>query len=91
MLLRPLPVLGGVSDAEIHMLQLARGPLAKTQLCWSWLSEFINRESNEGSTGNCGQALFSRVNQFLSDGMLNYNDARKIMFIRKFQKGLIFQ
>ena len=31
---RPLPVLGGVSDAEIKFLQMARGPSAKTQLCW---------------------------------------------------------
>jgi predicted membrane chloride channel (bestrophin family) len=78
---RPLPVLGGVSDAEIHMLQMARGPLAKTQLCWSWLSEFMNRASIEGSLGPCGQALISRTNQFLSDGMMAYSDARKVMFI----------
>lgn len=32
---RPLPVIGGVSDAEILFLQMARGPYAKTQLCWN--------------------------------------------------------
>ena len=73
---RPLPVLGGGSDAEIQMLQIARGPLAKTQLCFGWLSEFSVREYDEGAHG----ALLSRCMQFLSDGMLSYNDSRKIMF-----------
>ena len=73
---RPLPVLGGVSDAEIQMLQMARGPLAKTQLCWSWLSEFAVREHSDEAHG----ALLSRSMQFLSDGMMGYNDCRKIMF-----------
>jgi len=73
---RPLPVLGGVSDAEIQMLQMARGPLAKTQLCFGWLSEFAIREYDETSHG----ALLSRCMQFLSDGMSAYNDCRKIMF-----------
>ena len=73
---RPLPVIGGVSDAEIQMLQMARGPLAKTQLCWSWLSEFAVREHSDEAHG----ALLSRSMQFLSDGMIGYNDCRKIMF-----------
>ena len=73
---RPLPVLGGVSDGEIQQLQIARGPLAKTQLCFGWLSEFANREYEETGHG----ALLSRCMQFLSDGMLSYNDCRKIMF-----------
>jgi len=73
---RPLPVLGGVSDAEIQMLQMARGPMAKTQLCWSWLSELAVREHPEEAHG----ALLSRAMQFLSDGMTAYNDCRKIMF-----------
>lgn len=73
---RPLPVLGGVSDAEIQMLQMARGPLAKTQLCFGWISEFAIRELEEGSH----PALLSRCMQFLSDGMMAYNDSRKIMF-----------
>jgi predicted membrane chloride channel (bestrophin family) len=78
---RPLPVLGGVSDNEIRFLQMARGPYAKTQLCWSWLSEFIVRENIAGSLGEVGQPIVSRVIQFLGDGMLGYNHARKIMFI----------
>mmetsp|Transcript_6996 Transcript_6996/g.17108 ORF Transcript_6996/g.17108 Transcript_6996/m.17108 type:complete len:670 (+) Transcript_6996:113-2122(+) len=73
---RPLPVLGGVSDAEIQMLQMARGPLAKTQLCFGWLSEFALREIGQEAHG----ALLSRCMQFLSDGMSGYNDCRKIMF-----------
>ena len=78
---RPLPVIGGVSDAEIHFLQMARGPYAKTQLCWNWLSEFIIREHLAGSLGKVGPPIVSRVIQFLGDGMIYYNHARKIMFI----------
>jgi len=78
---RPLSVIGGVSDAEIRFLQTARGPYAKTQLCWQWLSEFIIREHLAGSTGKVGAPIISRVAQFLSDGMLGYNHARKIMYI----------
>jgi predicted membrane chloride channel (bestrophin family) len=78
---RPLAVLGGVSAAEIRFLQMARGPYAKTQLCWSWLSEFITREHLAGSTGNVGPPIISRIIQFLGDGMIYYNHARKITFI----------
>jgi len=78
---RPLPVLGGVSDSEIYFLQMARGPNAKVQLCWQWLSEFIIREHLTGSLGEVGSPIISRVMQFLGDGMLHYNQARKVMFI----------
>jgi len=77
----PLPVIGGVSDAEIRFLQMARGPSAKTQLCFSWLSEFIVREHLAGSLGKVGPPIISRIFQFLGDGMIYYNHARKIMFI----------
>lgn len=40
---RPFRVIGGVSDAEVEMLQAARGPLAKVALCTMWLQEFITR------------------------------------------------
>jgi predicted membrane chloride channel (bestrophin family) len=78
---KPLQVIGGVSSAEIRFLQMARGPYAKTQLCWQWLSEFIIREHLAGSTGKVGPPIISRVVQFLSDGMSFYNHARKIMYI----------
>ena len=78
---RPMPVLGGVSDNEIIRLQRAKGALAKTQLVWYWLSEFVTREHLAGSTGKVGPPIISRVHQFLSDGMIFYNHARKIMFI----------
>merc|ERR1739848_548403 len=55
---------------------MARGPLAKTQLCFGWLSEFALREIGQEAHG----ALLSRCMQFLSDGMSGYNDCRKIMF-----------
>ena len=77
---RPMLVLGGVSDNEIAFLQRARGPYAKTQLCWSWLSDFIIREHLAGSMGDVGPPIVSRLVQFLSDGMIYYNHARKIMF-----------
>jgi len=77
---RPMPVLGGVSDGEIRMLQRARGPSAKTTLAWMWLNEFIAREHLAGSTGRVGPPIISRLFQFLSDGMTFYNHARKIMY-----------
>ena len=78
---RPLKVIGGVSDAEIRSLRMARGPYAKTQLCWQWLSELIIREHLAGTLGKVGPPIISRVIQFLGDGMIYYNHARKIMFI----------
>jgi predicted membrane chloride channel (bestrophin family) len=78
---RPIPVIGGVSDNEIRFLQMARGPYAKTQLCWQWLSEFCIREHLAGSTGDVGAPIISRIIQFLGDGMIFYNHSRKIMFI----------
>lgn len=77
----PLSVIGGVSDAEIRFLQIARGPYAKTQLCFNWLTEFIIREHLAGSLGNVAPPIISRIVQFLGDGMIYYNHARKIMFI----------
>ena len=77
---RPMLVLGGVSDNEIAFLQRARGPYAKTQLVWSWLSDFVVREHMAGSMGKVAPPNISRIVQFLSDGILHYNHARKIMF-----------
>lgn len=57
------------------------GPSAKTQLCWNWISEFIIREHLAGRTGAVGPPIISRIIQFLGDGMIFYNHARKIMFI----------
>jgi Bestrophin, RFP-TM, chloride channel len=70
-----------VRDAEIRFLRMARGPLAKTQLCWYWLTEFIIREHLNGSTGKVGPPIISRIIQFLSDGMVFYNHCRKLMFV----------
>ena len=78
---RPLPVLGGVSDNEIAFLQKAKGASAKVNLAWHWLSEFIIREQLAGSLGDVGPPIISRIFQFLSDGMVFYNHARKVMFI----------
>lgn len=78
---RPLSVLGGVSEGEIRFLQMARGPSAKTQLAWYWLSEFIVREHLAGTLGKVGPPIISRIIQFLGDGMIHYNHARKIMYI----------
>ena len=78
---RPMPVIGGVSENEIAFLQKSRGKAAKTTIAWSWLSEFIIREHLAGSLGAVGPPIISRIFQFLSDGMIYYNHARKIMFI----------
>ena len=78
---RPFRVVGGVSDAEVEMLQAARGPLAKVALCSMWLQEFISREHLAGSTGGVADPIISRLYQFLSDGMIGYNQARKVAYI----------
>ena len=78
---RPMPVIGGVSENEIAFLQKSRGASAKTTIAWGWLSEFIIREHLAGSLGAVGPPIISRIFQFLSDGMIHYNHARKIMFI----------
>ena len=78
---RPFTVLGGVSDAEIDILQRARGPAAKTALCSMWLQEFISREYENGALGKTAPPIVSRLYQFCSDGMLGYNQARKIAYI----------
>ena len=78
---RPMLVVGGVSDAEVAFIQRARGPYAKTQLVWGWLSEFIVREHLAGGLGGVGPPIVSRIVQFLSDGMISYNLARKTMYV----------
>ena len=78
---RPLAVLGGVSDAEIEMLQRARGPVAKQALCSMWLQEFISREFANGALGKTAPPIISRLFQFVSDGTLGYNQARKVAYI----------
>lgn len=78
---RPFRVIGGVSDAEIEVLQAARGPYAKVALCTMWLEEFITREHMNGGLGAVGAPIISRLFQFTSDGMIGYNQARKIAYI----------
>uniref|UniRef100_A0A7S4K9I6 Uncharacterized protein n=1 Tax=Odontella aurita TaxID=265563 RepID=A0A7S4K9I6_9STRA len=80
-LARPFRVIGGVSDAEIQLLQCARGPLAKVALCSMWLQEFISREYLNGSTGPVAPPIISRLFQYTSDGMVGYNQARKVAYI----------
>jgi len=79
---RPLLVLGGVSNSEIQFLQMAKGPHAKAALALGWLKEFIIREHLEGSLGSeVHPAFISHVANHLSDGMMHYHQARKIMYI----------
>lgn len=75
---RPFRVLGGVSDAEAMLLRSARGPTAQVSLCAMWLQEFITREHIAGSTGTVAPPNISRLYQFISDGMVGYNEARKV-------------
>eukprot|EP00977_Amphora_coffeiformis_P030223 scaffold45569_cov221-Amphora_coffeaeformis.AAC.2 len=78
---RPLPVIGGVSDGEIRFLQQARGPWAKSELCWYWVSELISREHLSGCQGAIGPPIISRTMQFLGDANVQLTNARKIIFI----------
>ncbi|EEC50734.1 predicted protein, partial [Phaeodactylum tricornutum CCAP 1055/1] len=78
---RPFGVLGGVSDQEIAMLQQAHGPYAKVALCTMWTQEFISREYMVGSAGKVAPPIVSRLYQFLSDGVVGYNQARKVAYI----------
>jgi hypothetical protein len=78
---RPLLVIGGVSYAELIYIRHARGPYAKTQLVYSWLSDLILREHLAGNMGNIAPPIITRVIQFLSDGMSAYNHALKITYI----------
>jgi predicted membrane chloride channel (bestrophin family) len=78
---RPFRVLGGVSDAEIDLLQHARGPLAKTALVTMWLQEFMSREFEAGALGKTPAPSVSRLFQFCSDGMVGYNQARKVAYV----------
>jgi hypothetical protein len=87
---RPFGVLGGVSDEEIALLQLARGPSAKVALCTMWVQEFITRESMAGSTGNVAPPIISRLYQYVSDGMAGYNQARKVFYLGKFCVSMSF-
>lgn len=78
---RPFGVLGGVSDEEIRLLQRARGPYAKVSLVTMWLQEFVTRESMSGSTGNVAPPIVARLYQFISDGVVGYNQARKVAYV----------
>lgn len=79
---RPFAVLGGVSDEEVRLLQRARGPYAKVALVSMWLQEFMSREYMAGSTGDVAPPIISRLYQFISDGIVGYNQARKVAYIR---------
>jgi hypothetical protein len=78
---RPFRVIGGVSDAEIELLQAARGALAKVALVTMWLQEFMVRESLAGSTGNVPTPVLSRLYQYVSDGIMGYHQAHKVAYI----------
>jgi len=78
---RPFAVLGGVSDAEVQMLHEAQGPYAKVAMCSMWVQEFLSREYLDGSTGNVAPPILSRLYQYLSDGVVGYNQARKVAFV----------
>lgn len=78
---RPFSVLGGVSECELVQLRLARGPLAKSQVCCNWLAEFIVREHLAGALGPVQAPHISVLLSLLADGMLQYNSARKVMSV----------
>jgi hypothetical protein len=78
---RPFRVIGGVSDNEVAFLRAARGPLAKVSLVFMWLEEFVSREHLSGSMGDVAPPIVARMYQYASEGMANYNQARKIAYV----------
>jgi hypothetical protein len=78
---RPFGVLGGVSDSEIQALQCARGPYGKVALVTMWLQEFISREYLAGSAGQVPPPYVSRIHQFISDGVVGYNQGKSNFFL----------
>ena len=78
---RPFPVIGGISDKEAELLRNARGSSAKMALVYLWLNEFITREHLHGSMGTVGAPIISRLMQYVSDGHMWYNSARKTAYI----------
>lgn len=78
---REFGVLGGTSAEESNLLRSARGPLAKTALCSFWLQEFIAREFEHGALGKVAPPIVSRLFQYTSDGMIGYNQARKVAYV----------
>jgi predicted membrane chloride channel (bestrophin family) len=46
-----------------------------------WLQEFISREFANGALGKTAPPIISRLFQFVSDGTLGYNQARKVAYI----------
>ena len=78
---RPFAVLGGISDEEVLALQQARGPNAKMALVTLWVQEFISREYLAGSTGKVAPPIISRLYQYISDGVVGFQQARKVAYI----------
>ena len=81
---RPFGVLGGVSDGEIYALQHARGPYGKVALVTMWLQEYISREYLAGSAGQVQAPYVSRIHQFISDGVIGYNQGKSRVVIASF-------
>jgi hypothetical protein len=46
-----------------------------------WLTEFIARETKAGSTGEVSGPLLSRLFHMVSDGMVGYNQCRKVAYV----------
>lgn len=77
---RPFRVIGGVSHSEMDFLQSVRGPQAKVALCSFWLQELVTREQLNGGLGKVPAPIVSRFHQVITDGMLGYNQSRKITY-----------
>jgi len=78
---RPLGVLSGIGEEEASALRSARGPSAVVSMASLWLNEFIIREFTTGkSFGGVAPPIVSRIFQYNSDGMVGYNQARKVAY-----------
>ena len=77
----PIPVVGCVTQDERDKLNSAIGPSAKMGLATLWLSNFITCSINNGSFGNTPPPVLSRLYQQISDGMLGFNQAKKLAYL----------
>ncbi len=77
----PFPVIDGVTDDERNALQNQISNSARTSMCMMWVTDCITTGYATGAFGSVSPPVISRLYQELSDGMLGFNQARKIAYL----------
>ncbi len=72
------PVIGQVTRREEMMLRRANGALAKAHLVMHWITECITTYYLKGGFGDVQPPIISRLYQEISNGMLGFNQAKRI-------------